>query len=391
MTPADQPTGPKLRVLATLHGATFGGPANELVTVMRGRASRLAITVALPAESGSAAPRLRDAGAAVLELSMTRLRRLRSPGYWLLFPLRFAWDVGRLVVLARRRADLVHGFGSNLQAAVAAVLARRPLVWSIVDAETPRLYRRLVSLVVRTAARSVLLDGPGMAKEYPGITNGRAVSYVYYPPVDLTRFAPSPRTTAERAVRVGTVANLNPSKDMATLVGAAEIVVEWCEAVFLITGARHATHASLAGWLEDRAAAFADGRLQFLGETDDVPSRLRGLDIFVVSSVREGTTTTAIEAMACGLPVVATAVGGVPDVVIDGETGLLVPPGDAEAMAAAILTLVGDASLRERFGAAGRLRAEALFSSTNYLDRIDAAYGSALQARSSGAGEGHRP
>ncbi len=69
-----------------------------------------------------------------------------------------------------------------------------------------------------------------------------------------------------------------------------------------------------------------------------------------------------LEAMAAGLPVVASAVGGVPELVVDGETGLLVPPGDERALAAALARIVGDASLRTRLGAAGRARAEERFA-----------------------------
>src|SRR5204863_8419055 len=86
-------------------------------------------------------------------------------------------------------------------------------------------------------------------------------------------------------------------------------------------------------------------------------------DIFVMSSITEGLGTSLLDAMAAGKPVVATTAGGIPEVVVDGETGFLVPPRDHEAMADAIVRLLKDGGLRNRMGQAGRARAETQFSS----------------------------
>jgi glycosyltransferase involved in cell wall biosynthesis len=101
---------------------------------------------------------------------------------------------------------------------------------------------------------------------------------------------------------------------------------------------------------------------ELLGERDDVPELLASADVFALSSRSEGLPLSILEAMAAGLPVVATAVGGIPELVVDGETGLLVPPGDAQALADALRRLLGDPSLRRRFGDAARERAERDFS-----------------------------
>ena len=105
------------------------------------------------------------------------------------------------------------------------------------------------------------------------------------------------------------------------------------------------------------------GELAWLpGERDDVPAVMRGLDLFVLPSLSEGISNTILEAMACGLPVLATAVGGNADLVADGVTGQLVPPGDVDAMAAAILRWSDDPVGRRTAGAAGRARVEQCFS-----------------------------
>ena len=96
------------------------------------------------------------------------------------------------------------------------------------------------------------------------------------------------------------------------------------------------------------------------GERDDIPERLRGLDLFVLPSLREGISNTILEAMASGLPVVATRVGGNSELVEEGKTGLLVPPSNSVAMAEAIWKYANDSEMLIRHGQAGRKRADSV-------------------------------
>ena len=102
-------------------------------------------------------------------------------------------------------------------------------------------------------------------------------------------------------------------------------------------------------------------RVHLLGERRDVPELLADADVFVLSSASEGMPVSVLEAMAAGLPVVGSRVGGVPELVVDGETGLLVEPGDPDELAAAIGRLLADRELRRRLGDAGRERAQRHF------------------------------
>ena len=104
---------------------------------------------------------------------------------------------------------------------------------------------------------------------------------------------------------------------------------------------------------EARRAGFGDS-VRFLGRRSDIPFVLSALDVYVLSSVWEGLPMAALEAMATGLPVVATRVGGLPTAVRHGQTGYLVPPRDPDRLAAALVSLLQDGALRNRFGAAGR-------------------------------------
>jgi glycosyltransferase involved in cell wall biosynthesis len=109
-----------------------------------------------------------------------------------------------------------------------------------------------------------------------------------------------------------------------------------------------------------------EDRVRLAGERHDVSDLLAAADVFVLSSASEGLPVSVLEAMAANLPVVASRVGGVPELVVDGETGLLVEPGDPEELAAALERLVGDRNLRRSLGAAGRARAEVHFDPESF-------------------------
>ncbi len=116
----------------------------------------------------------------------------------------------------------------------------------------------------------------------------------------------------------------------------------------------------------------------FLGFQTDVAPFYAAFDAFVLPSSREGTPASAIEALAAGLPVVATRVGGLPDVVSDGEDGFLVEVGAVDALAERLQRLAADPALRERMGAAGRRRVLQRYSAGRLVDDMDALYRSLL-------------
>jgi glycosyltransferase involved in cell wall biosynthesis len=115
-------------------------------------------------------------------------------------------------------------------------------------------------------------------------------------------------------------------------------------------------------------------RVRFLGLRNDVPRLLAAADVFLLTSINEGIPLTVIEAMASGLPVVSTAVGGVGEVVLDGRTGLLAPAADAPALAGHLARLALDFGLRQQLGQAGRERAFAHFSEEQMLAAYDRLY-----------------
>jgi glycosyltransferase involved in cell wall biosynthesis len=124
-------------------------------------------------------------------------------------------------------------------------------------------------------------------------------------------------------------------------------------------------------------------RVRFVGRlpNSEVASLLSELDIFAMPSRREEWGVAAAEASASGLPVVATTVGGIPEIVVDGETGLLVPPEDPAALARALERLIADPGLRSRLGTAGRRRIHDLYRWERCVDRMELVYRRAVEAR----------
>jgi len=129
-------------------------------------------------------------------------------------------------------------------------------------------------------------------------------------------------------------------------------------------------------------------RVRFLGRRGDVPDLLEACDVFVLPSRQEGLGVAALEAMARGRPVVASAVGGLAEIVIPEQTGLLVPPGDAAVLAAALERLLADPGLARRLGAAGAARVAERFLAEQMVSAYEALYREILAERSAGVGAG---
>ena len=172
------------------------------------------------------------------------------------------------------------------------------------------------------------------------------------------------------ALLIGVASRLAPVKGLTHLVEAMPEILRRCPRAHLLI----AGHGEERPALEAQAASLgvAD-RVRFLGFREDVEAVIAALDVFALPSLNEGMGRVLIAAMALGVPVVATRVGGVPDVVEDGRQGLLVPPADPAALAEAIAAILGDRMRAAAMGAMGRARAER-FSLAVMLDRLAVLY-----------------
>jgi glycosyltransferase involved in cell wall biosynthesis len=169
---------------------------------------------------------------------------------------------------------------------------------------------------------------------------------------------------------VGTVGNLTVKKDHETLLRAFRVFCARHDEAHLVIVGTGSRAAQLQGYA---ASLGLSHRVHFTGMREDVPQLLAGFDVFAMSSLHEGLSIALVEALAAGLPIVATRVGGIPELVVDGQHGLLVPARDDRALASAIERLSTDQALRERFSKAAVNRAAA-FGIQNAATTLTAEY-----------------
>lgn len=383
-----------MRALAVIHNPLYGGAHNELLGQREGLAAAGWELLALTGERGSGRDRLLAAGLPVLETPLHRLRASADPRLHAALAARFAPEVRALRrVIRAQRIDLVQPHGVlHPHAAVAAHLEGVAVCWHLYDMVAPAPLRRALMPLVLRLADSVTTIGHALARAHPGTERLGERLVVTSPPVDLGRFRPD---TARRAaarrelgladadLAVGTVANLFPNKGHTTLVEAfGRLAARHGAARLRILGGASAAHARYAQALHGAIADAGLGeRARVLDPGTRVDALLGGLDVFVMPSRSEGMPTTVLEAMGCALPVVASDVGAVGEAVEHGRTGVLVAPGDAGALAAALEPLLSDAALRARMGAAGRARALERFDLPRVVERRLLAYELALEHR----------
>jgi glycosyltransferase involved in cell wall biosynthesis len=308
-----------------------------------------------------------------------------------------------LVTLLRRlRPHLVHARSAKARflAPLAARLARVPVTlqtvhgWSFnnaVDRRRPlfvrleRLARTLCDATVLVSQQD-LVEGMALGVLPPSaVARGEAI--VIRSGIDLTAVTPldGPARRAFRAAQgvpdtrpvISLVQRLSPPKTPLVFVRALpRILAERPDAVAWIVG-----DGPLAASAEQAVtAAGLAGRVVFLGLRKDMPDVLSASDVVVHSSIREGLPRVVLEALAVGTPVVATAVGGVPDVLADGVNGLLVPPEDPAALASAVLATLADPAATARRVQAGQAAVHP-FSARQMLDEQHALYRRLLARR----------
>jgi glycosyltransferase involved in cell wall biosynthesis len=273
----------------------------------------------------------------------------------------------------RGHVDVVHTHDNRplLYGAPAARLARVPCVVHTKHygdvAHITRRQSRVAALASRLTDRFVCVSQDSARRALAQGVPARRVLALWNG-IDLTRFdyrGPAPDGP------VVAVARLSLEKDIETLLRAIALAAPDAPTLRLEV----AGNGPCLPALQSLAAELALGeRVRFLGEVHDVPALLARASLFVLSSRTEGVSLTLLEAMARGLPVVATRVGGNPEVVAEDETGLLVPPRDPAALAAALLHLLRDPDAGRRMGRAGRRRVEEHFEIRRMVAGYEALY-----------------
>ncbi len=290
------------------------------------------------------------------------------------------WRLSRVV--RRLAPDVIHAHDPHAIAMAALALSlgspepRPPLVASRrVDFQLKRhafsrwKYRQVDCFVCASDAIRAMLSAEGIApKRLVTIHEG----------IDIEHVAAAPRTNVhaefwlpKQAPIIGNVSALVPHKGQRHLVDAAtRVLQEEPDARFVIAGEGE-LRTTLERQVRER---HLEKHVLFVGFRADVLSLLKGFDVFVMSSITEGLGTSLLDAMACGVAIVATRAGGIPEVIIDQDSGLLVEPHDADGLAAAIVQLLRDPALRERLRDTGAKRVRAHFTAQRMVERTSQLY-----------------
>jgi glycosyltransferase involved in cell wall biosynthesis len=299
----------------------------------------------------------------------------------------FIWlrRLGHLVY--EEKVDLIHAheFTMNTYGCIASVMAKIPMVATVHGRNyyTEKLRRRLAyrfvsrrssMIAVSKGIKLFLIERAGIKEERVTVIYNGIDAKVYQQCKDPDRVRKEFGINGRGPV-IGTLGNLYPVKGHTYLLRAAREVVRFFpKATFLIAG-----RGALLDHLQEEAAKLnIQQNVKFLGFREDIPQLLQVMDLFVLPSLSEGLPVSLLEAMAAGKPVIATQVGGNPEVVIEAETGFLVPAGDPVSLSERIISLLRNPNLAERMGEAGRSRVEKDFGLNAMLEKYQQIYEDSL-------------
>jgi glycosyltransferase involved in cell wall biosynthesis len=378
-----------MNVLFVNHTSEVSGAERSLLTLLAALPAEVSPLVATP--TGDLLTALERQGVAATEIRGTagslRLHPRHTPQAVCEMALagqqvrRAASRSGARVLHANSiRAGIVLALARPAPRAASVVHVRDCLPPGTVTRATMRLIAASADVIIansRYTAASVLASAPGARVD------------VVYNPVDLARFDPAriDREAARSALGgagrsallLGVVAQLTPWKGQETAIRALGLArAAGVDAHLLLIGSAkfvfRATRFDNDGHVAHLRSLVAgeglEDHVSWLGERDDVPELMRALDVLLLPSHEEPFGRALIEAMALGVPVLATNVGGPPEIVREGRDGYLLDPHDPSAWAAAITGLAGDPRRREQMGRAGRERARAEFSAARHAEQV---------------------
>ena len=285
-------------------------------------------------------------------------------------------------ILQRDRIDIVHTHNTyaHFYGTVAASWAGVPLVINSQHGRGcgPRAKDKLLFRLANLKAARVV----GVSEDAAALCRGEdpwaaCKTQVIWNGIDTSRFVY--RGPANSPVAIS-VARLSPEKDFATLFQAVSLVVREVPDFKLMMIGNGAERAKLEALADSLGIA---SNVDFLGERKDVPELLAQAGFFVSSSKSEGISLTILEAMAVGLPVVTTRVGGNPEIVLEGETGHLVPDQNPPALAAAMLKMLSQRAAWPTMGERGRQRVEQQFEIRTMIRQYEDLYTEVLGAKQS--------
>jgi glycosyltransferase involved in cell wall biosynthesis len=348
-----------------------GGAEEMVLNLVRYLPARFEAMVCAIHEAGPIGEEIRRTGTPVTVLGLTP--GLRRPGDLL----------GIARHLRAARPQIVHTFllTASLYGRLAAILARVPLVvgTEVNIYEHKRPAHALAERLLMAGTDRIVVSAESVRDFYVKQVHAeRSKVDVIYNAVDFTQA----QATASRAemrstlglpigARVaGIIARLTEQKGYRFLFDALASHPALADVHLLAVGGGEQQDALV----RDADAKGLSSRVHFLGPRRDLGNLLAAMDVFVLPSLWEGLPLSMVLAMGAGVPVVATRVAGIPEVVDDGRTGLLVPPGDAEALGAALARVLNEPELRRRMSEEARASVLPRFGVNRYVDSVVALY-----------------
>lgn len=307
------------------------------------------------------------------------------------------WFLGYWDLIRKERVALIHAheFSAIVCGWILAKMAGVPLVATVHGKNYFwEKWRRRVAYRIVSRYGSLVAVSADLKRficEKVGVVEERVqVIYNGVPPAQLVTEESAQTCKAELAIVgrypvLGVVGSLYPVKGHRFLISAMpEIIRRWPGAVLLVIG-RGELEASLKAQAEQLGIG---ANIRFLGMRQDVPRLLSVLDAFVLPSLSEGLSLALLEAMASGKPVVATAVGGNPELVDEGQTGFLVASENAGSLATKLIELLQDSLMMQRFSAQGAKRVHQLFSLEQMVIQYRGLYETLLLGKDEGSHDG---
>jgi glycosyltransferase involved in cell wall biosynthesis len=375
-------SGSRPRALLFTDSFRLGGTERQFVRFVRGIDRNLYdVRIGCLQRSGPLLCEVESLGVSIVEFPIDSLYNFKTAKLFV--------QLARL--LRRERIQIVHAFDfyTSIFAVPAARLARVPVVLAsrreLLNLRTPWQQRAI--RVACNLATGVVVNSSAVGDDMAGRKSGSRGQIEVLPNcIDLEEFEPKLSAgeirrelgLSPRSILIGTLGNLRPEKDLETFLLAARRILDANpSAEFLVIGDGPAANKlkALAGDLR------LSESVRFLGERPDVPDLLAALDILVMTSYTESFPNAILEAMAVGKPVVATNVGGIPEVVEEGQTGFLVSPRDPKALADRVISLCRDSARRLQMGRAARARVENNYTVQAVATKLEEIYARSLRER----------
>lgn len=362
-----------LKILYLDTETVWRGGQEQLLSLMTGMAARGHRVVLGTPEAAPLGARARTAGIPTVDFRQRGELSLRAFG-----TLRRTLQEGRVEVIHSNtpRSIAMAALAAAIQPLPPILIASRRVIFPLRSRLSALKYNRCLDSIICVceSIRNGLIEG--------GVKGSRVRTV--YEGVDLSRLdavSPASDLPIGHSPVVGTLGAMTPEKGHATLLSAfSRIAQRFPEALLVFIG----DGPCKTQLMRQARAAHLHDRVHFAGFRQDSVAVLKRLQVFCLPSLSEGLSSALLEAMGCALPVVATAVGGNRELVVEGETGFLAPPGESAPLAQALERLCGNAEARSRMGASARRRIGRHFTLEGKLIETERIYLELLDSRGIG-------